>query len=108
VVELKILGGSAPHTASAKHLERLAAKLAKVIERLSAGAANMERPGADLIAFSARSSFSRVSLASLRQRPLVATDVSHRPERCLCGKRSPGPVCHVAYWLITLRVMSRA
>jgi hypothetical protein len=30
---------------------RLAAKLEKVIERLTAGAANMERPGADLIAF---------------------------------------------------------
>jgi hypothetical protein len=29
----------------------LAAKLEKVIERLTAGAANMERPGADLIAF---------------------------------------------------------
>jgi hypothetical protein len=30
---------------------RLAVKLEKVLERLAAGAANMERPGADLIAF---------------------------------------------------------
>jgi hypothetical protein len=30
--------------------KKLAAKLEKVTERLSAGAANMERPGADLIA----------------------------------------------------------